>query len=191
MKLILPLVSYLLVSCCLSAQAQRRGVYTNLAAALRQPAHVRVLDLRGQYLTSLPPACYSLANLEVILLSDKRRNLWLYPRAWKYKFHFKHLPAGGYHHLQGRGAGTYYHSNGFAAAPLNFCKFPKLRIVDISSAVSFDTADAVAARLARCQPQLLVLGSYAAGNDPALNFKLNQDKANAADRYLRPFRIKW
>ena len=75
----------LLTAClvCMSARAQRRGVYKDVAIALQQSDKVRVLDLRGQELVSLPASLNSLQNVEVILLGMKLRDLWFYPPAWK------------------------------------------------------------------------------------------------------------
>lgn len=185
----------LLAGCffCLAAQAQRLGVYSNIPTALQQPDKVRVLDLRGQKLDSLPTSLNSLQNVEVILIGMKLRNLWRYPPAWKYKFHLKHLPAGGYLHLQGRVGGEYYYFNNFDTAPLDFCRFPKLRVLDIGGGMPFVAADTVATRMARCLPQVIVLGGTVRSKDykdPGAAFMQSMDKWNEAERYLHQFKIK-
>ena len=185
----------LLASCfvCLSAQAQRRGVYTDFAAALQQPDNVRVLDLRGQKLDSLPTSLNSLRNVEAILIGMKLRNLWLYPPAWKYKFHLRRLPAGGYLHLQSRVGGEYYSFNRFENAPLDFCRFPKLRVLDIDGGLPFVMADTVASRMARCRPQVIVLGGRVRSKEssnPGANFLAGLDKWHEAKSYLHHFKIK-
>ena len=189
----------LLAGCfaCLGAQAQRRGVYRDIATALQQPDKVRVLDLRGQGLDSLPSSLNSLQNVEAILMGMKVRNLWLYPRAWKYKFHLSRLPAGGYLHLQGRGRGEYFTFNNFETAPLDFCRFPHLRVLDVAGGVPFVTADTIATRMARCRPQVIVLGGTihrqaptADVNDPFAATRMNIDKWDGARDYLRRFKIK-
>ena len=185
----------LLASCfvCLSAQAQRRGVYTDFAAALQQPDNVRVLDLRGQKLDSLPTSLNSLRNVEAILIGMKLRNLWLYRPAWKYKFHLRRLPAGGYLHLQGRVGGEYYSFNRFKTAPLDFCRFPKLRVLDIDGGFPFVMADTVATRMARCRPQVIVLGGSVRSKvyvDPGVDLLARLARRREAKSYLHHFKIK-
>jgi hypothetical protein len=187
-------IALLLAFCCacLSAQAQRRGVYYDLGAALQQPDKVRVLDLRGQGLKALPPTITSLRNVEAILLSDKLRNLWLYPRSWKYKFHFKHLPAGGYHHLQGRAAGHYYDSNGIRTLPIDFCQFPKLIVLDLRYIyIPATEMDSISTRLSQCHSQTTVLGAYSR-NEKNLDAWIIEGSQKRADakKFLRPFKVK-
>lgn len=185
----------LLVGCfaCFGAEAQRRGVYTDMTAALQEPNKVLVLDLRGQNLGTIPPSLNSLPNVEAILLGMKLRNLWFYPPAWKYKFHFKHLPAGGYLHLQGRGRGEYYLFNGFKTAPLKFCQFPKLRILDIDGGLPFAAADTVATRMKECRPEVIVKGGSVLNTkheDPANEFSNSLNDRRKVRSYLRHFKIK-
>ncbi|WBO83175.1 hypothetical protein [Hymenobacter yonginensis] len=177
---------------CLSAQAQRRGVYNDLATALQQPDKVRVLDLRGQNLDSLPGSLARLQNVEAILLGMKLRNLWFYPRAWKYELHLKHRPAGGYLHMQGRGGGEYFRFNRFKTPPIDFCMFPKLRVLNVSGAGYFSMADTVASRMARCRPEIIVLGGTVRHKDtaPDINTIGHPDKYREAKNYLCPFKIK-
>ncbi len=174
----------------MGAQAQRRGVYTNVALAMRQPDNVRVLDLRGQNLSSLPNSLYRLQNAEVLLVGMKLRNLWFYRPALKYKLHLKRLPAGGFLHLQGRGGGEFYRFNKFETVPLDFCQFPKLRVLDIDGGVPFSVGDTIATRMAQCRPQVIVLGGDVANKDPTADLRARWDKWDEAEKYLRPFKLK-
>ncbi|MCB2407458.1 hypothetical protein [Hymenobacter lucidus] len=188
-------VFLLLLGCfaCLGLQAQRRGVYDDVEVALQEPDKVRVLDLRGQELGSLPTSLNNIQNVEVILLGMKLRNLWLYPRAWKYKFHFKELPAGGYLHLQGRGGGEYYLFNNFETAPLEFCQFPKLRVLDIRGGLPFVEADTVATRMHKCRPDVIVVGGAVRSKgyvDPEADFTKRVNKRREVRSYLHSFKIK-
>lgn len=193
-------VGLLLAACfvCLGAQAQRRGVYIDVATALQQPDKVRVLDLRGQELHSLPLSLNNLRNVEAILVGMKLRNLWFYSCAWKYKLHLKRLPAGGYLHLQSRVGGKYYSFNRFETAPLDFCRFPKLRVLDIDGGFPFVMADTVASRMARCRPQVVVLGGsvYSKAHDskvhvdPGADFLQNLNRRYEAKSYLHHFKIR-
>ena len=162
----------LLMGCMagVEAQAQSRGVYNDLTIALQQRDKVRVLDLRGQHLRGLPDSLDRLQNVEAILVGMKLRNLWLYPPAWKYKFHLQHLPAGGYLHIQNRGGRSFYSFNSLKVNPSTFCRFPKLRVLDIDGGVSFSAADTIASRMQKCSPQVIVLGGDIHPKDPDADF---------------------
>jgi hypothetical protein len=137
---------------------EKPKVYTSLKLALKEPDKVLVLDLRGQRLDSLPREIGQLKNLEVLLLDSKLRTLWLYPKAWKYKFGFKRLPAGGYAHLQGRGAGKFFKFNNLKELPNEICDLKKLKLIDIY----YNPLDAKKweEKLKFCTPEILVMSSY-------------------------------
>ena len=115
-------------------------IYTSLKQALKHPERVHVLDLRGQKLDSLPKEIGLMINLEVLLLNPKLRNLLFYPRSWKYKLGFKHLPAGGFAHLQGRRAGIYFYFNNLSEFPPEICNLKNLKLINICNS-GIDGAD--------------------------------------------------
>ena len=185
--------SLLLLAGCfafLGTQAQKRGVYTDLATAYQHPDKVRVLDLRGKELRSLSDSINRFQNIEVFLLGMKLRNLWLYRPALKYKLHLRRLPVGGYLHIQGRGGGEFYSFNRFETVPIDFCRFPKLQVLDIGGGLSFALADTVAVRMAKCRPQVIVLGGRIPSKDPSADFMASLSRWDAAKNYLHQFKIK-
>jgi hypothetical protein len=106
-------------------------VYKSLQKALRHPEKVRALDLSGQKLKELPTDIAKFQNLELLWLGPRHRNLWFYPKAWPYKFFGRHLPAGGYAHLQGRGRGKFIFNNYLDSLPVEFFSLKKLKFIDI------------------------------------------------------------
>ena len=113
------------------AHKKSDSTFTHLNKALRHPEKVKVLDLRGKKLSTLPAEIGKMKNMEVLLLGEKLRNLALYPPAWPYLHKKKTLPAGGYAHLQGRGGGKFYIFNHLTTLPVEILSLKNLKIIDI------------------------------------------------------------
>lgn len=129
-------------------------------------------------------------NVEVISVGMKLRNLWFYRPALQYKLHFKHLPAGAYLRIQGRGGGEFYSFNRFETVPIDFCQFPELRVLHIDGGLSCALADTVAVRMAKCRPQMIVLGGYVPSKAPGADSMASMDKWRKARKYLHQFNSK-
>lgn len=116
---------------CLCAELAQDSVFRSLRKAFKTPNEVKVLDLRGQELDSIPVDIVQFKNLGVILLNSKLRNLLFYPKAWPYELRLKRLPAGGYAHLQGRGRGKFYLFNHIKILSDELLGFNKLELIDL------------------------------------------------------------
>ncbi len=130
-------------------------VYKSLRKALKHPDKVRALDLSGQKLDKLPTDIAKLQNLEFLWLGPRLRNLYFYPKAWPYKFFGRHLPAGGYAHLQGRGRGRFIFQNYIDSLPSEFYSLKKLQFLDARHNNFADTI--LIAKLKTINPDLIVL----------------------------------
>ena len=92
--------------------------------------------------------------------------------------------------MQGRGSGEFYSFNRFETVPIDFCQFPKLRVLDIDGGLSFVLADTVAVRMAKCRPQVIVLGGSVPGKAPDVDFMERVHKWQETKKYLHHFKIK-
>lgn len=157
-------------------------VYTSMRKALRHPEKVLALDLSGQNLRVLPKDIARLQNLELLILGPRRRNLWLYPKAWPYKFFGKPLPAGGYAHLQGRGAGRFIYRNYIDSLPNEFYALKNLKFIDAANNSFADTV--TISKIKSLYPDIIILSySYKTWNLVEAEFR-------KAEKYLEKYKLK-
>lgn len=130
-------------------------VYKSLHKALKHPEKIRALDLSGLELKGLPKDISKFQNLELLWLGPRLRNLWFYPKAWPYKFFGRHLPAGGYAHLQGRGGGKFIFHNYIDSLPTEFYSLKKLKYVDARHNAFADTT--LIDKIKILNPEIIIL----------------------------------
>ncbi|NVO29924.1 hypothetical protein [Hymenobacter lapidiphilus] len=161
--------------------SRRKGIFDNLESAFKYPERVKLLDLRGKNLDSLSSSIAQFKNLEVLLLGSRLRNLWLYPRAWKYELRLKRLPAGGYAHLHGRGNGIYYLQNRLEHLPSILSKLTNMMVLDIrSTRISDNEGEEIEKQLLEVNPEINIIKE-----------SMNSEQRIRAKKYMLRYDIKY